>query len=230
MTHLKKLGLAALLALSLVACVGATSASATTICVGGTITGPCTDGHPGGAVTLTSTNSSLSVTGSSTINCTSSTITGTAPATTATTLSIKVSLAYTGCTAFGIIPATVTIPANCQAGGANPLLLNVMWNQTTAPQASASVTIPTGCIPQVDIPTASCTLTFPGDQTISPIAWNNGTTTTFSFAELAGAAVATIESSGGTSGCPTAGAHTGSLNGTYRVSSPTPAPGVTVIQ
>jgi hypothetical protein len=231
MMRLEKLGLAAVLALSLVVCVGATSATATTICVGGTITAPCTNGHPGGAFTLVSTTTSLTIHGSSTFNCTNSSITGTAPATLATTVSIPVSLSFSGCTNFGILPFTFTVPANCQAGGATPVRLNMMGNQATAPQAAANLTIPSGCAIGIDVPAASCTLTLSGDQTIgaaSGIAWTNGSSTTFSTARLTAALVPTVESSGGTSGCPVPGAHTGTLNGTYRVSSPTPAPGMVI--
>jgi hypothetical protein len=219
MKHLKKLGVAAAMSMALVACVGATSASATGI-------------HPGStAVTLSSTNSSLSIHGSSTINCTSSTITGTTPPTAdiTTWVSIKATLAYSGCTAFGIIPATVTVPAVCQAAGASAVTLHIMG--TTVTTADGTVTIPSGCTITVDIPAASCTLTFAGPQTVgaaSGIDWTNGSSTVFSFAQLTNALVPSISSSGGSSGCPTAGAHTGTLNGRYTVTSPTPAPGVIV--
>jgi hypothetical protein len=231
MKHLKQAGLAAVMALVLVACVGASSASATTICVGGTITGPCTDGHPGGAVALTSTNSSLLVHGASSINCTHSAITGTAPATTATTLTIPVTLEYSSCTAFGVAGATVTVPANCRVGGANAVTLSVMWNQATAPQATASVTIPTGCTITVNVPLITCTVTISGHQTINGITITNGNSTTATSAELESALLSSaVVHPGGGFGCPTAGAHTGTLLGTYLVSSPSAAPGVTVIQ
>jgi hypothetical protein len=230
MRHLKQAGLAVVVVLALMAGVGATSASATTICVGGSITGPCTDGHPGGAVVLTSTNSSLTVHGSISFNCTSSTISGTAPATSATTVTFPVTLAYSGCTLFGTTGISVVVPANCQAGGANAVKLNVMYNQAAAPQATADVTIPTGCTITISIPSLPCTMTISGDQTIGQFPITNGSAVTRTTAELGNALVSSILVDPGAGfGCPTAGAHTGTLGGTYSVTTPATAPGVTII-
>jgi hypothetical protein len=217
MKHLKQVGLA--MALVLVACAGATSASATTL-------------SPAGAAVLTSTNSSLTVHGSSSINCSTSTISGTIPSTTATTITIPVTLAYSGCTAFGIAGATVTVPAACSATGASAVKLNVMYNSATAPQANATVTIPSGCTITVSVPAITCTITFAGEQTVGAsggITFTNGTSTTKSFATLTSALVPSVVSdAGGGFGCPSAGAHTGTLNGTYTVTTPAANPGVTV--
>jgi hypothetical protein len=235
MKHLKKVGFATLSALIVAACVGATSASATTICVGGGVTAPCTDGHPGGAVTLASTNSSLAVSGGGTVSCNTSTISGTAPSTTATWLSFPVTLSYSGCTAF-FFPASVTVPANCSATGANPIRLDAMYNQAAAPQGVGLVTIPAGCDITVEIPSIGCDLTVAGPQTIGNggtgtggISWTNGNSSTRSSASLNSATLPTIESNGVGFGCPSAGAHSGTLTGTYSVTSPATAPGATLI-
>jgi hypothetical protein len=231
MRHLKLLGLGVMMALLLAAFVGATSASATTICVGGAVTGPCTDGHPGGTVVLGSTNSALQVLGSgaASIQCAQSTIHGTAPSGSATTLAIPVTLTYSGCTALsGFIGATVTVHPGCQ----DRITLLAMYNQAAAPQGSATITIPSGCTITASVPTVSCTMTIPGEQTITgSIAWRNGTTTAPSHATLTSAHVPTIDvHAGGGFGCPAAGAHTGALSGTYKVETPgTSAPGVTLI-
>jgi hypothetical protein len=234
MQHLKKLGVAAVMALVVVACAGVTSASATTICVSGTVTGPCTDGHPGGAVTATSTNSQLAVSGGGTVACSNSTISGTAPATTATTIAIPVTLTYTGCNAFGF-SATVTVGEPCHTAGSQPIL-DVMFLTASAPQAVGTVTLPAACDFTVHIPLISCTVTITGGQTIGNggtgtggIAWTNGNSTTKSFASLNNAVVPDVHSSGGGFGCPSAGTHTGTLTGAYTVTSPAANPGVTVI-
>jgi hypothetical protein len=235
MKQLKTLGLAAVLALVVVACIGATSASATTICVGGAVTAPCTDGHPGGAVVLTSSNGVLQVHGGGTVQCTDSTISGTAPATSAASLSIPATLAFANCTAF-LFPATVTVGEPCHTAATQPRL-DVTWNQAAAPQASATVTLPVGCHITVDIPAISCTLTVTGGQTIGNggagaggIAWTNGTASAKSSAHVNNALLPDVHSSGGGFGCPSAGTHSGTLAGTYSVVTPAAAPGVTVIQ
>jgi hypothetical protein len=223
MKQFKTLGLAVMMALVLAACFGATSASATTVCVGGATTAPCPAGsHPGGTVILSSTNSSLLVHGASTISCTHSTIHGTAPSTTATTVQIPVTLTYSSCTAFGIAGASVNVGPACQ----DKITLTVMTG------SAQFVTIPSGCTIDVSVPAINCTVTIPGEQTIGEnngIAWTNGTATAFSHATLTNALVTDIVvDPGGGFGCPTAGTHTGTLNGTYKVTSPGTAPGVTL--
>jgi hypothetical protein len=221
MRSIKTLGLAAVMALVLVACVGATTASATTISPANT------------AFTASSTNSSLAISGGATWACTGSTISGTTPAAgAATTKSTPISLSYTNCTFF-FLAATVTVPANCKAGGANPVVLNTMWS--SASDIAQTVTIPSGCAITISIPGIGCTLTFAGPQTIGNgssgaggIGWTNGTGSVFSFATMNNAFIPSINSSGGGVGCPTAGAHTGTLTGRYTVTNPTTAPAVTI--
>jgi hypothetical protein len=219
MKRLAHAGLAPLMALLLMACVGATSASATTLAPSGT------------AFTLTSTNSSLTVHGSSGLNCNTATISGTVPATTATTISIPVTLAYSGCTAFGVNGYFFTVPASCQASGASAVKLNVMHNQASAPQAAASLTIPAGCTITINAPAITCTMTISGPQTIAAaggISWTNGTSTV-SSAALTSALVPSITAhTGGSFGCPSPGAHSATLNGTYAVTTPASAPGIIV--
>jgi hypothetical protein len=213
MKHLKQAGL--VMALVLVACVGAVSASATTIEPTGT------------AVTLTSTNSSLSVHGASAINCTSSTITGTTPSTSAANITIPINLAYSGCTAFGIAAATVNVPAVCTAAGASAVKLNVTGS--TATTANADVTIPSGCTITIEIPSIQCTVTVSGPQTTGSFDIMNGNASTKTSGTLSGALVDTIvDNTAGMFGCPTAGTHTGTLNGTYNVTTPAATPGITV--
>jgi hypothetical protein len=220
MKHLKQMRLAAAMALVLVGCVGVTSASATTLSPAST------------AFVLTSTNSSVTVHGASSINCTSSTVSGTTPLAPATTVSVPVTLAYSGCTAFGIAGATVTVPAVCNAAGASAVKLRITYNQASAPQANATVTIPSGCTITVNAPAITCTVTFSGDQTIGAaggISWTNGTSTVKSFATLSSALVPLITvHTGGGFGCPTPGTRTGTANGTYRVTTPAVSPGITV--
>jgi hypothetical protein len=218
MKHLKQTGLAAAMVLVLLACVGATSASATTISPANT------------AFVLTSTNSSLSVHGSSTINCTNGTVGGTTPSGTATTLTIPVTVAYSGCTAFGVAPASVTVPAACKVGGASAIKLNLMYNSLV--DITGAVTIPSGCTITIHVPVLSCTITISGEQTIgasSGMIWQAGSGSVFAVLELLSALLPSISvDAGGGFGCPTAGAHTGTLNGTYRVTTPSTAPGLTV--
>jgi hypothetical protein len=220
MKHFKQFGLAVAMAL-VVACAGAASASATTI-------DPLST-----AFSLTSTNSQLAVSGGGSIQCTDSIISGTTPATGGvTTVSTKINLSYTGCSAFGF-PATVTVPAACGVSGASPLHLNVMYN-SASPDIAVTVTITSGCTIVANVPTISCTLHFSGEQTIGNgtsgtggIGITPGTSTTKASASLNNATVPSVNSSGGGFGCPTAGAHTGTLTGVYTVTAPSKDPGLT---
>jgi hypothetical protein len=204
-----------------VACAGAGSASATQISPVNT------------AFVLTSTNSELAVSGGGTVGCTDASISGTTPAAGAATWkTTKVTLAYNNCTAFWF-PEAITVPTNCSATGANAITLQVMYNGSS--DIAAQVTIPTGCTITVAIPAIACTLTIAGPQTLGNgtsgtggIAWTNGTSTVKSTATLNSAGLPSIASSGGGFGCPTAGAHTSTLSGTYSVTTPTAFPGLTV--
>jgi hypothetical protein len=200
MKHLKQVGL--VVAMVLVACAGGTSASATTISPAST------------AFVLTSTNSSLTVHGSSSVNCSNSTISGTTPSGTATTLSIPVTLAYSNCTAFGVAGATATVPAACSATGASPTHLALMYNSATAPQAGSTVTLTAGCKITINVPLITCTITISGHLTVSGLDFTNGSSLVRSFLRLSGVFVGSIAVDfGGGFGCPTGGAHTGTLNG-----------------
>jgi hypothetical protein len=224
MKHLKTMGLAAVMALVLVACFGATSASATTICVTGTITAPCSDGTLGGTVGLTSTNSQLTVdgSGSGTIQCSSSTLHGVAPAFAAPVLQIPATLGYSGCTAFGFIAATVTVGSGC-----HPITLDVTFHTLT--DATAAVTVPTGCTFDVRIPSINCTVTIHGPFTLGTTV-TNGSATRKTHATITSGDIPNVTvHPGGGFGCPAAGSHTGTLTGTYAVSTPATAPGITVI-
>jgi hypothetical protein len=209
MKHLKKLGLAGALALVAVSGVAGT-ASATTISPAST------------AVTLTSTNSALALSGGGSVTCTSSTIAGTTPASgSATWLSIPSTLAYSGCSAFGF-SASVTPVAACHTT-AKPIL-HVM--STSATQAVSQVTLPATCTIDVSIPILGCTLTVTGGQTVGNgtsgaggILWTNSVTK--SGAALTAATVSSIDSNGIGAGCSTAGAHTGTLSGNYTITSAT---------
>jgi hypothetical protein len=220
MKRLERVSLALLMALILVACVEAPPASATTIA------------PSGAAFTLTSTNSSWTVHGYSSFNCTNSTISGTVPSGTATTITIPVTLAYSGCSVFGVYGYAFTVPASCQAGGASATKLKVTYNQATAPQAGVSLTVPAGCTITMNAPLITCTMTISGEQTVGAaggIAWTNGGSVVASSATLSAALLPSITShAGGGFGCPSAGAHTATLGGTYRVTTPATAPGVTV--
>jgi hypothetical protein len=231
MRLLNKLGLATMLIVLAVACVGVTSASATTVCVGGTVTAPCTDGHPGGAVSLTSTNFAWSIHGSFTFSCSHSTIAGTAPATSATTVAIPVAPAWSGCTAFA--PVTITPGEGCGTAATAPRL-DVMWNQATAPQAAAQLTLPAGCDIDLAIPSVGCTMVVTGGQTIGNgtsgtggLGWTNGVPSTSSRLDVGSPSVA-MESNGVGGLCASAGAHTITLSGNYNIAAG--AAGVTVIQ
>jgi hypothetical protein len=214
MKHLKQAGL--VMALVLVACVGATSASATTIEPTGT------------AVTLTSTYSNLVIHGAPTLSCTGSTITGTTPTISAASLTIPINLNYTGCSAFSsLVVTTITVPAVCTAAGASAVKLNVTGE--TATTATADVFIPAGCTITLETPAIFCTTTISGPQTTGQFNIMNGNASTRTSGTLSGALLdAIVDNTAGTFGCPTAGAHTGTLNGTYNVTTPAANPGITV--
>jgi hypothetical protein len=239
MRSIKTLGLALAMALVLVACVGATSASATTICVVGTTqTANCPAGEgAGGAVTVKSTNASFTVAGQ-TWSCTTSSIAGTAPATSSSTVSWPVALRYGAgtspagsCTSFGFVNRTITPNAACDPGGVAPITLNVS-DSAGAPLTTWS--IPSGCTITINIASIGCTMTISGPQTIGNgpagaggISWSNATPPNFSTTTL-NSPTFNVVSNGIGFGCPAAGAHTGTLTGMYTVTSPNTAPGATV--
>jgi hypothetical protein len=214
MKHLKKLGLAS--ALALVATCGLVgSATATTITPAST------------SVTLTSTNSSLAVSGGGAVSCTHSTISGTTPASGGTTWvsidSATNTLTYTGCTAF-FLPASVTPNAACHST-ARPVL-HVMFDNPP-PVVANVVTLRATCSIDVSIPAIGCTLTIAGPQTIGNgtagaggIRWTN--LSPLSRAHINAATVPSVVSNGVGAGCSTAGAHTGTLTGTYNQVSGSP--------
>lgn len=205
MKHLKKLGLAG--AIVVATCGLAGTASATTV-------DPATT-----AVTLTSTNSALTVSGSGIpVTCQHSTISGTTPSGSATWLSISATLTYSNCTAFGLA-ANVSQTAACHNSSTGPQL-HVM-----SPPVAIVVTL-RECVIDVNIPSTGCTLTVGGTQTVGNgtggaggIGWTN--LSTKSVAHLNNATVPSVTSNGTGFLCPTAGAHTGTLSGTYAVASAT---------
>jgi hypothetical protein len=212
MKHLKKLGLAS--ALALVATCGVVgTASATLIEPGST------------AVTLTSTNSALAVSGGGTVSCSTSTISGTTPAVgaAATWKTIPTTtLTYSGCTALGFVGASVIANGKCP-------ILHAMGISATS--AVGVVTLPASCSVDVNIAAIGCTLTIAGPQTIGNgtigtggIQWTNLAS---SIAHINTATVPSVVSNGVGFGCATTGAHTGTLSGTYVRSSAT---NVTVTQ
>jgi hypothetical protein len=209
MKRLTKLGLAG--ALALVAASGvAGTASATTISPTST------------AFTLSSTNSALALSGGGSVTCSSSTISGTTPASgSATWLSISATLAYSGCSAFGF-SASVTPVAACHTT-AKPIL---HFMSTSFSQAVLEVTLPSACRIDVSVPILGCTLTVTGGQAIGNVTsgvggilWTDSTTK--SGAALTAAAVSSIHSNGVGTGCSAAGTHTGTLSGNYAITSAT---------
>jgi hypothetical protein len=127
-----------------------------------------------------------------------------------------VSLAYSGCTAFGFIGATVTASGAC-------VQLHAMG--VNAATAIGVVTLPSGCSVDVNIAAVGCTLTIAGPQTIGNstagaggIDWTN---TNPAIAHVNNATVPSVVSNGVGFGCPSAGAHTGTLSGRYTRSSGT---------
>jgi len=227
------------MALVLVACVGATSASATTVCVVGTAhTANCPAGQgAGGAITVKSTNAGFAVAGTQ-WSCTTSTIAGTAPATSSTTLSWPITLRYGAgtsppgsCTGPWGAALTWTPNAACDPGGVAPITLNVSDN---AGSPFATWSLPSGCTITINIPAVGCTMTISGPQTIGNgttgtggIAWTNGTGGAFSTAVLNSPTFTAVSNGVGIL-CAPAGTHTGTLTGTYTVISPATAPGATV--
>jgi hypothetical protein len=217
MRSCRRLAIVAAMALAM-ASAGAATASATQI-------GPAST-----AFVLTSTNSSLAVSGGGTASCTNSTISGTTPAAGAATWkTTSVTLAYTGCTAF-LFPATVTVPAACS----DTITLHTMFNSST--DIANVVTIPSGCGITLHVPAISCTVFIAGPQTIGNgtsgsggISWTNGSSTVKSSATTNNAVVPSVFSSGGGFGCPTIGAHTGTLSGTYSVTTPATFPGIAIV-
>jgi hypothetical protein len=206
MKHLRQLGLA--LTLALVATGGVVgSASATLIEPGST------------AVTGTSTNLSLAVSGGGTVSCTSSTASGTTPAvgSAATWKSIPSGTGTaSGCTALGFVGASVTPNGSCfvmHAMGISATSAIIVW------------TLPSGCSIDIAVPAIGCTLTIAGPQTIGNgtagaggINWTNAAA---SRADINAATVPSIVSNGVGFGCATAGAHTGTLSGTLTRTSAT---------
>jgi hypothetical protein len=206
MRYLKKLGLAAVLAL-VATCGVAGSASATTIDPAST------------AFTLTATNLSWSVSGGGAFSCTHSAIPGTTPAagsaTTWKTIT-NTTLSYSGCTMAGFLAISVTPNEGCHTAATAPQL---HFMGVTAAAAIGVVTLPSGCSIDFSIPAIGCTLTIPGPQAIGNgtagaggIQWTNLAT---SVADVNSATVSTVHSNGVGVGCPTAGAHTGTLTGNY---------------
>jgi hypothetical protein len=208
MKNYKKMGLVTMLATAAVACLGPTPASATTM--------------DGGAFTLTSGFTAWTFPGYYTISCINSTISGTTPAGTATTVSVPVTLGYSGCSWPGG-PAAITPSEGCHTAATSPRL-DIMQNQAAAPQASVQITLPVGC--NIDVVAGVCTMSIAGGQTIGNgtsgaggIGWTN--LAPRSYAHLNGAP-AVVHSSGGGFLCPPAGSTTAaSATASFQVTSAT---------
>lgn len=178
---MKSLKLILLVALAaMLASVVAGSAMATSVTPAGT------------AVTATSSNSTLTVNGQ-TITCTTGSAAGTTPTGTATTLTSTVNLAWSGCTAFGFIGATVS-PCNGNQQG-------VMNNA-----GAITVHLVTNC--SITVTTGSCVTTIPSGSIFNGTGANNATNSTESFTNVAIPGV----TSNGVFPCPPAGTYTGTYN------------------
>jgi hypothetical protein len=214
MKHLMKLGLAT--AMTLVATCGMVSVASAT-----TIEPANTEG------TLFSSNSVLSVDPEGApVSCSSSTITiDTGPLTQTTWASATITtLTYTGCSALnGLIAANVTPSEGCHTPVGRPILHGMTVNPASA---IGTITLPAACSIDIAVPAVGCTLTVTGGQNIGNdtagaggIQWTN--LGPKSRAHLNNAVVEKVDSNGTGFGCPAAGNHTGTLSGTYNVTSPT---------
>jgi hypothetical protein len=212
MRRFKQLGLAG--ALALVAVSGlAGIASATTMSPAST------------AVTLSSTNTALAVSGGGSITCSSTTMKGTTPASGGATWgTFRLTIDWTGCTAFGFT-ASVTPNAACNSTAEEDV--HFMSISTSPPFTAEFVeTVPSACTTDVSIPSTGCTLTITGGQTIGNgtsgtggIGWTNASPK--SSLVFSAATVSSIDSNGVGPACSTAGTHTGTLSGNFVVSSAT---------
>jgi hypothetical protein len=211
MPSLKKSRLVALLAAAAVACTGATPVAATTL--------------DGGAFTLTATQLMWSVHGSLTFFCADSSITGTTPAGSASALLVPVTLSYNGCNVLGA-GVSVTPSEGCHTAATSPLMM-ITQNQVVAPQASVRIILPAGCNIDLSIPATACTMTITGGQVIGNgttgvggIGWTN--LAPKSTLDLTQALVTDLDSNGGGAiPCPTAGTHSATVTGAYKVTSAT---------
>jgi hypothetical protein len=232
---IRLIALVAITVSTALAAVGATPASATTVCVAGTVTAPCTGSHPGGAFNLEAPSFTLDPgSGGTAIQCAGAQISGTAPATSATTLTWPIGLFFGLCSTGGIATGISVNPVCGTSTSSSPMTLNATWNQVAQPVGSFTLTLPPTCTIAFNIRLLSCTVTITGGQTIGNggsgaggLGWTNGSASAFSRLDVNGAATA-YTSSGGGFGCPTAGAHTGALTATFQVQSAS-TPGVTLI-
>jgi hypothetical protein len=201
MRHMKH-GLVWAVALA-AACGLAETASATTI------------DPPNTAFSMTSTTFSLNTSGGiGPTTCTHATLTGTTPAAGAATWkSIPVTPRWVGCTEGGF-PLTVNPSHACHTLGTSPILhLHssglgfVTWN---------------GCTIHVVNHATGCTkrwFGFLGSTTGVGITWTNRSPK--SALDFNTATASTIVSNGIGIGCPSAGAHTGTVSATYTIDSAT---------
>jgi hypothetical protein len=138
-----------------------------------------------------------------------------------TWVGVDETMAFSGCSAFGF-SASVTPIAACNTTAK----FRGHFSSLTIGHWLHLLTISTGCSIDVGIPVLGCTLTVTGGQTVG-----NGTAGTGGAAGTNGspksslvfnaATINTIDSNGVGAGCATAGSHTGTLSGTYNVSSAT---------
>jgi hypothetical protein len=201
MRYLKQ-GLACAAALAAV-CGLAEAVSATTIDPAGT------------ALTLTSTNFALAVSGGGTLTCTSSTLTGTTPAAgdATTWKSIPLTPVWTGCTAFGLA-ATVNPSHSCHTAGTQPVL-----HLHAGPPARGVFTWNL-CTIHIVTHATGCTQVIPSQGSLTTgITWTN--VSPKSALTFSAAPVSTVTSNGVGFGCPSAGVHTATWSGNYTISSAT---------
>jgi hypothetical protein len=209
MKDFKKLGVA-VLAAAAVGCLGATPASATTL--------------DGGAFTLSATNWTWAFHNGLAVSCINSTMSGTTPAGTATTVSVPVTFAMSGCN-FSGVNMFVSPNEGCHTPATSPRL-DIMRNQAAAPQASVQITLPVGCNIDLAIPAFGCTMSITGGQTIGNgttgaggINWTNQAP--HSVAHVTQALIPTIDSNGMGILCPPAGTGSATASATFTVTSAT---------
>jgi hypothetical protein len=212
---------------------GASTASATTLCVvGSPPSGSCPAGSgPGGAFALTSGNATFNVGGGvGTVTCRSAAISGTAPAiSSSTSITVPVSLTWAGCSG-PLGAATVAISASCRATSTPP----TMTFDFNGGRPYTFEKLPQGCDIQITFLAVACQVTIAGPATIGNGTpgpggqqWINGSArlTTPSRDVFNNDVVAYTNSAA----CP-GGPRTspGTYSATYTVTTPATSPGMTV--
>jgi hypothetical protein len=206
MSHSRRLGLA--LATAVVATCGMVGSASATLIDPASTTGA-----------ITSTNLSLAVSGGGAVSCTDTMGSAITPAAgaAATWKTIASPLAgASGCTAFGFVGVAVTPSTGCTTAATGPQLHVMGVNAATA---TGVITLLSGCSIDLAIPAVGCTLIIAGPQTVGNgtagaggYSWTNASPNVIHINSVT---IPTIESNGLGAGCPTGGAHTGTLTGTF---------------